>query len=94
MIQTQNKAWGFCGTLRQAGCTEAEAAKLYDGYASDELCGKYGLSEDEAREFLDSRIGRHLADCFVRRDGVRIDHEPTWLAREIRRFLAEKETGR
>ena len=89
-IQTQNRAWGFFGTLCQAGLAEERAAALYDDYARDVLVGKYGLDEADAVEFLDSRIGRHLADCFVTRGDVRIDHEPSWLAEEIRRYFAKR----
>jgi len=87
-IKTNNEAWGFFGTLVQAGCTEAEATEIYHNYAHDVLCGKYGLSESQAVDFLDSRAGRHLCDCFCYRGGVRIDHEPRWLLTEIRRSLA------
>ncbi len=64
MITTTNTSWGFFGTLRSNGATDAEA--IFDD-AARALMAKLDLTTDQARAVLDARIGRHIAD--QRRDG-------------------------
>ncbi len=64
MITTTNASWGFFGTLRSNGATDAEA--IYDD-AARALMAKLGLTPDRARAVLDARMGRHMAD--QRQDG-------------------------
>ncbi len=64
MITTTNASWGFFGTLRSNGATDAEA--IFDD-AARALVAKLDLTPDQARAVLDARIGRHMAD--QRRDG-------------------------
>lgn len=59
MITTTNESWGFFGTLRSNGATDAEA--IFDD-AARALMAKLGLTADEARDVLDAKVGRHLAD--------------------------------
>ena len=61
-ITTNNQAWGFFGTtIENEGASEAEAAADFD-QAACELVSLYGLTDEQARDVLDSRTGRHLAD--------------------------------
>ena len=59
MITARNEAWGFFGTLVQNEVGGADA--LFDE-AARELVTRFGLTADEARDVLDARIGRHMAD--------------------------------
>jgi len=59
VITTTNESWGFFGTLRSNGATDAEA--LFDD-AARALMAKLGFTPDQARDALDAPIGRHLAD--------------------------------
>ncbi len=59
MITTTNASWGFFGTLRSNGETDAEA--IFDD-AARALVAKLDLTPDQARAVLDAPIGRHMAD--------------------------------
>ena len=59
MITTANETWGFFGTLQGNGATDAEAT--FDA-AARELVARLDLTADQARDLLDERIGRHMAD--------------------------------
>jgi hypothetical protein len=59
MITTANETWGFFGTLQGNGATDAGAT--FDG-AARELIARLALTADQARDLLDARIGRHMAD--------------------------------
>jgi len=59
VITTENSAWGFFGTV--AVTDVAGAAELFDATAR-ELMAQLGLTADEARTALDSKVGRHIAD--------------------------------
>ena len=61
-IATQNPTWGFFGTLATADV--ANAGELFDA-AARALTAQLGLTADEARTALDSKIGRHMADQYV-----------------------------
>lgn len=72
IIPTRNEGWGFFATLATAGLDAAAGwevamqrlADLTEGFSTDEAC----------RDFLDSRMGRHLADEVV--DNHRIRRMP------------------
>ena len=84
-ITTNNYAWGFFGTFRHiTEKSEQEAAEAFDLMARA-LMGAYGIDADTARDFLDGRPGRHLADAVVDETG-RIGTPPKWLGREIERW--------
>ena len=62
MITTRNEAWGFYGTaLSNLGLSDDEAAKLFDR-AVRFTANRLDMKLDAARRFLDSKLGRHLAD--------------------------------
>ena len=56
MITSRNETWGFYGTLGHNG-VEGAAAPFDE--AALELMRGFCLTKDEARDLLDSRIGRH-----------------------------------
>ncbi len=59
---TQNQAWGFYGTLKSNyGVSDVEAAKLFD-HAARQLVRVFRITAECARQYLDARDGRHLAD--------------------------------
>ena len=62
MITSRNETWGFYGTLGHNGIEGAAA--LFEE-AAIELMRGFGLTKDEARDLLDSRIGRHMASELV-----------------------------
>jgi len=57
-LTTQNEEWGFWGTCEHIGCNQAVA---WDA-ASRFFIKIFNLTPEEARELLDARFGRHLAD--------------------------------
>jgi hypothetical protein len=56
--RTQNEAWGFYGTMTQAG-TDGDASWAE---AMTAITTATGCTPNEVRAFLDSRYGRHFAD--------------------------------
>jgi len=66
IITTANEGWGFFGTL----CTNgADDAWTTFNDAAHALVAKLGLTPDQARDVLDARIGRHMADQRRDREG-------------------------
>lgn len=61
-VQTQNTQWGFYGTVKQYGLSDKMAAELFSIIA-DRLHLQYGVSLNQARDYLDATHGRHLADA-------------------------------
>lgn len=57
---TRNTEWGFCGTMSHSG----DAAAAWP-IAFRAICEATGCDGETARDFLDSRYGRHLADDVV-----------------------------
>ena len=55
--QTQNREWGFFGTISH----HADPERAWD-IALAFVAGTTGCSPDATRAFLDSRHGRHFAD--------------------------------
>ena len=90
MITTQNTTWGFHGTLETCGVADADA--LFDA-AARTLMARFRLTADEARDLLDARIGRHLADALRPGEGgqdliARLYAKKTW-ERDIRCAIRE-----
>lgn len=58
----QNKGWGFYGTLKSNyQLKDSEAAKVF-AHAEKQLSKLGKVSIEQARDFLDSKDGRHVAD--------------------------------
>lgn len=57
-LPTQNEEWGFWGTCKNIKCNQAKA---WDA-ASRFFIKIFNLTPEQARELLDARFGRHLAD--------------------------------
>jgi ABC-type amino acid transport substrate-binding protein len=57
-LPTQNEEWGFWGTCNQSGYDTAKAWNA----ASQFFIKIFNLTPEQARELLDARFGRHLAD--------------------------------
>lgn len=57
-MQTANEEWGFWGT----SIRNEYNAEMAWGATSEFLIAKFSLSAELARDVLDSRFGRHLAD--------------------------------
>ena len=82
ILATRNEAWGFFGTtLSNTGCSDAD---IWDD-VSCELIHEFGLTSEQACDFLDSRDGRHLADAMTH-DGWISGPLPAWTRRSITRF--------
>jgi len=64
IVMTANEPWGFFGTLCTSGTPDAWTTFNDAAHA---LVAKLDLTPDQARDVLDARIGRHMAD--QRRDG-------------------------
>lgn len=58
ILPTENKEWGFWGTAERNGYDTALAWNA----ASQFLIGAFDLTAEQARDVLDARFGRHLAD--------------------------------
>lgn len=58
-MKTQNEAWGFYGTVSQLDI--GIDPELAWEVAMDALIDR-GVTPEQARDFLDSRYGRHVAD--------------------------------
>jgi hypothetical protein len=58
ILPTANKEWGFWGTAERNGYD----AELTWKAASNFLIAEFDLTAEQARDVLDARFGRHLAD--------------------------------
>jgi hypothetical protein len=58
ILPTENKEWGFWGTAERNGYDVA----LTWNAASKFLIATFDLTAEQARDVLDARFGRHLAD--------------------------------
>jgi hypothetical protein len=58
ILATANKEWGFWGTAERNGY---DAALTWSA-ASKCLITEFDLTSEQARDVLDARFGRHLAD--------------------------------
>lgn len=61
-IESNNKGWGFWGAAATTGRLDVQAA--WDEVAAY-VMAEHGLTADQARQLLDSRFGRHLADAMA-----------------------------
>ncbi|MFN3624482.1 MAG: hypothetical protein ACK4TP_10505 [Hyphomicrobium sp.] len=57
VLPTNNKAWGFFGTIRHHADPEQAWPKAFKAISAATGCAGEGV-----RDFLDSRHGRHFAD--------------------------------
>jgi len=61
-IASRNEGWGFFATLREnLKLRESETADAFD-HAVRFTAKRLDMNLDAARRFMDSRLGRHLAD--------------------------------
>jgi hypothetical protein len=58
ILPTRNEAWGFFGTLSQAGADPMRGWAA----ASAAIAAETDAAPEAVRDFLDSRHGRHFAD--------------------------------
>jgi hypothetical protein len=58
ILPTRNEAWGFWGTMQQAGADPMQSWHA----ASAMIAAETEASPQAVRDFLDSRHGRHFAD--------------------------------
>ncbi len=61
---TNNEEWGFWGTIRQAGVTGGHACEVW-AEAVGAVASVMKVNTEKARDLLDSRFGRHLADQII-----------------------------
>src|SRR5690606_33487780 len=61
-LASNNDAWGFWGTMSRIKDTAADVAVAW-AIASRAIAQTTGGSPEGVRDFLDSRDGRHFADC-------------------------------
>lgn len=83
-ITTQNETWGWWGTMGHNG--HADVQGMWDA-AIAILVAFWGMTAEDARDFLDSVAGRHLADqcSSMTPDTLTL---PSWTAKEIKRWRA------
>ena len=67
VLPSENRNWGFYGTVHDARRPRSEAAADREWQKMSRRCRKAGLSAKSCRDFLDSRVGRHLADQVLER---------------------------
>lgn len=90
MPKSSNKEWGFYGTIRSnLGVGDSEADNLWDKVGSM-MIDRYGLTPDQAKLFLDTSSGRHLADSMTGSGRKLKDSLPEWLDKTINRHFATK----
>jgi hypothetical protein len=82
-LPTRNESWGFFGTVETALESTYEAERQYE--AAQRALMTLGLTAEQARDYLDSRDGRHLADAAL--GTCHSVLEVPWLAKSIRGFL-------
>lgn len=61
ILTSNNETWGFWGTSVDNGLDAREAWEIAFNHYSE----VYGLTAEQTRDFLDSRMGRHIADQLV-----------------------------
>lgn len=60
--KSQNEGYGFHGTIADHPFIQQQIDALFKA-ATEAVAKYYGIPNTAARDFLDSRVGRHLADC-------------------------------
>lgn len=86
-IQTNNEAWGLWGTATMNG---QNASELW-ARCINWLQTGYGMEEIDARNFLDSKHGRHLADALT---GMTLDEIDTQWGRYMRAAVYDIKAAR
>ena len=81
-LPTRNEDYGFFGTLITAGETDHAGATTAFADAAEFLQATYRMSPEMARDFLDDKFGRHLADHIA----LRSPSTCPWLAETVRHF--------
>jgi Arc/MetJ family transcription regulator len=67
-IESREKTWGFYGTFKSKfELSDADMAEVFNR-AARFTAERLEMSTDAARRFLDSKLGRHLADAFSEGD--------------------------
>lgn len=62
ILETRNAAWGFFGTMTQAGHDAEYAWNAASAAIADAIGDHDSYAAEGIRDFLDSRHGRHFAD--------------------------------
>lgn len=88
-LPTNNECWGFYGTTKG---TPAEKAAAFDA-ACRHYMTVYGLDATDARNLLDSRFGRHLADALTNPNTGLAWIDANW-GRWVRKSIAEVKATR
>lgn len=94
ILPTENEAYGFWGTMLSNYGAEPQARLWTD--VSRFLMDRHRLTAAQARKFMDSRMGRHLADDLSfapsRETPAVLAHlgASTWLAKAIRQELGAR----
>jgi len=84
---------GVFGTTRlNTGCSEDEARDIWDD-VSREVLVEFGLTSGEARDFLDSKSGRHLVDAMTDENRKMTCDLPAWTGGEVKAFLKSQRQG-
>jgi len=85
-ITSKNQEHGFYNEARINGMADKLLASTFNRVAST-LVSQFKLTPQQARDFLDSRDGRHLADAMIT-DG-NLGPMPAWLGSQVKRFLKQ-----
>ena len=64
VIPTSNEEWGYWGTICSSPIGAENAPGAWD-IAFTLIKRETGASHEAVRDFLDSKLGRHFADCVV-----------------------------
>jgi len=87
-IASLNEAWGFFDTLRSnLKLSETEIENAFDR-AARFTATRLEMTTEAARRFLDSKLGRHLADAFSAGDKIeeKLDSLYGSWKRDVREF--------
>ena len=81
-LPTQNEEWGFYGTLlsNRTTKTDSTTAKLYA--KASRLIIAAGFTKEQTRSYLDSRLGRHMADAISKQSEL-AHVVNSWIAKGI-----------
>lgn len=64
ILQTNNNLWGFYGNASGLFGTEKAEQMWKEAFLLIKEIGRF--TPEQTRDFLDSRYGRHLVDCFYK----------------------------
>ena len=65
MIRANNEQFGFWGTIKSNYKLKDKTTWLVYDLIANKVISEFSASEKTAIDFLDSRMGRHLADNFT-----------------------------